>query len=142
MPNFGIQGSSIITRSYVGEFALNVVTSFSKSWSYGNSTISILMPVFCSYSGATALRAASSLPWTAAMVSFAGFCPPVVPCWHAPIRSAAITSAGAHLILLMFASIPRCERARKARLRYHLPLRETLSPGTAAHRTLAPIDGA
>src|SRR3989449_3150132 len=70
------------------------------------------MPVFCSYSGATALRAASSLPWTAAMVSFAGFCappPPVVDGWHALIRSAATTSADAHCALLMCASSCRWE---------------------------------
>src|SRR5437870_6633919 len=70
------------------------------------------MPVFCSYSGATALRAASSLPWTAAMVSFAGFCappPPVVDGWHALITSAATTSAGAHCALLMYASSCRWE---------------------------------
>src|SRR2546430_11519968 len=35
------------------------------------------------------------------MVSFAGFCPLPGACWHAPTRSAAMTRAGAHLILLI-----------------------------------------
>src|SRR5437879_2428233 len=65
------------------------------------------------------------------MVSFAGFCPPPGVCRQGPIRSAAITSTGAHLILLISLSIPRCERARKSiAVRYHLPLRNALFPRT------------
>src|SRR6266446_1073729 len=83
VPNFGIQGSSIMQRSYDDPLAWKVVTSFSKSWSYGNSTTSIVMPVCDWYIGATFFSGPSSAPCTAAMVSFDGLLEVVPPEVHA-----------------------------------------------------------
>src|SRR5437588_8146519 len=83
VPNFGIHGSSIMQRSYEEPFAWKVVTSFSKSWSYGNSTISIVMPVCDWYIGATFLSGPSSAPCTAAITSFDGLLVPLLDVVHA-----------------------------------------------------------
>src|SRR5437868_11795069 len=90
VPNFGIHGSSIMQRSYEDPLAWKVVTSFSNSWSYGNSTTSIVMPVCDWYIGATFFRGPSSAPWTAAIVSLVVLVPDVVPPVEQASRRAGI----------------------------------------------------